>query len=45
MKKQPIKFSDYPFIVPNEKQLAKKMEGFLADIKACKTAHSVHIVS
>ena len=38
MKKQPIKFSDYPFIVPNEKQVIKKMEGFLAQIKECKTA-------
>ena len=38
MKKQPIKFSDYPFIVPNEKQCIKKMEGFLAKIKECKTA-------
>ena len=38
MKKQPIKFSDYPFIVPNEKQLVKKMEGFLTQIKECKTA-------
>ena len=38
MKKQPMKFSEYPFIVPNEKQLVKKMEGFLNEIKACKTA-------
>ena len=38
MKKQPIKFSEYPFIVPNEKQFVKKMEGFLAQIKECKTA-------
>ena len=38
MKKQPIKFSEYPFIVPNEKQCIKKMEGFLAKIKECKTA-------
>ena len=38
MKKQPIKFSDYPFIVPNEKQCIKKMEGFLAKIKECQTA-------
>ena len=38
MKKQPMKFSEYPFIVPNEKQCIKKMEGFLAQIKECKTA-------
>ena len=38
MKKEPIKFSEYPFIVPNEKQFVKKMEGFLAQIKECKTA-------
>ena len=38
MKKQPMKFSDYPFKVPNEKQMVKKMEGFLAQIKECKTA-------
>ena len=33
-----MKFSEYPFIVPNEKQLVKKMEGFLNEIKACKDA-------
>ena len=40
MKKQPLKFSDYPFIVPDEKQVVKKMEGFLAQIKECKDAES-----
>ena len=38
MKKQPMKFSEYPFIVPNEKQLIKKMEKFIVELKACKTA-------
>ena len=42
MKKQPLKFSDYPFIVPSEKQLVKKMEGFLAQIKECKTAEEAN---
>ena len=39
MSKQPIKFSEYPFIVPNEKQFIKKMEKFIADLKACKDAN------
>ena len=38
MKKQPIKFSEYPFIVPNEKQLVKKMEKFVEELKACQNA-------
>ena len=38
MKKEPMKFSDYPFIVPNEKQFVKKMEKFVAELKECKTA-------
>ena len=38
MKKQPIKFSEYPLIVPNAKRVAKKMEKFIADLKECKTA-------
>ena len=38
MKKQPMKFSEYPFVVPNEKQFVKKMEKFVADLKVCKTA-------
>ena len=38
MKKQPIKFSEYPLIVPTAKRVSKKMEKFIADLKACKTA-------
>ncbi len=38
MKKQPIKFSEYPLVVPTAKRVAKKMEKFIADLKACKTA-------
>ena len=38
MKKQPMKFSEYPFIVPNEKQVVKKMEKFVALLKECKDA-------
>ena len=40
MKKQPMKFSDYPFNVPNEKKFAKKMEGYIAELKECKDAKS-----
>ena len=38
MSKQPLKFSEYPFVVPNEKQFVKKMEGFIAELKACDNA-------
>ena len=38
MKKQPIKFSEYPLIVPNAKKLSKKMEKFVDDLKECKNA-------
>ena len=38
MSKQPMKFSDYPFIVPNEKQFVKKMEKFVEQLKACNNA-------
>ena len=38
MKKQPMKFSEYPFIVPNEKQIIKKMEKFVEQLRACKDA-------
>jgi M3 family oligoendopeptidase len=40
MKKQPIKFSEYPFIVPNEKQVIKKMAKFVEDLRACNDAPS-----
>ena len=38
MSKQPMKFSNYPFIVPNEKQFVKKMEKFVEQLKACDNA-------
>ena len=38
MKKEPMKFSDYPFVVPNEKQFVKKMEKLIAELKACDNA-------
>ena len=38
MKKQPIKFSEYPLVVPSEKRISKKMEKLLSDFKACSTA-------
>ena len=44
MSKQPMKFSDYPFIVPNEKQFIKKMEGFIEQLKACNDANEAHKV-
>ena len=44
MKKQPLKFSDYPFIVPNEKSFVKKMEGYVNELKACKSADEAYKV-
>ena len=38
MKKQPIKFSEYPLVVPNAKRIAKKMDKYIADLKACTNA-------
>ena len=38
MKKQPIKFSEYKLVVPNEKQMVKKFEKLVADLKACSNA-------
>ena len=39
MKKEPIKFSDYPLVVPNAKSIAKKMEKLIANLKACNNAN------
>ena len=39
MKKQPIKFSEYPLIVPNAKRLSKKMDKLISDLKACQNAN------
>ena len=38
MKKQPIKFSEYPLVVPNAKRFVKKMEKLINDFKACASA-------
>ena len=38
MSQQPMKFSEYPFNVPNEKKLIKKMEQFVTEFKACSNA-------
>ena len=38
MKRQPIKFSDYPFIIPDEKKYSKKCELFINQLKACQSA-------
>ena len=39
MSKQPIKFSEYPLVVPNAKKMIKKMEGFIAQLNACDNAN------
>ena len=39
MKKQPIKFSEYPLVVPNAKRLSMKMDKLISDLKACQTAN------
>ena len=39
MKKQPIKFSEYPLVVPTAKQISKKMDKLINDLKACQTAN------
>ena len=38
MKKQPIKFSEYPLVVPTARRLSKKMDKLISDLKACQTA-------
>ena len=38
MSKQPLKFSEYPFVVPTAKKITKKMEKLVADLKACDNA-------
>ena len=44
MKKEPIKFSEYPLVVPNGKQIVKKMEKLLADLRNCQTAGEAYKV-
>ena len=38
MKRNAIKFSDYKLVVPNEKKFAAKMEEFIRELNACKSA-------
>ena len=39
MKQRAIKFSEYPFIIPNLKKFEKKMNQFIAQLKACTNAN------
>ena len=39
MKKQPIKFSEYPLVVPNAKRMSKKLDKLVSDLKACQNAN------
>ena len=39
MSKQPIKFSEYPLIVPNAKKMSKKMDALIAKLKECDNAN------
>ena len=44
MKTAEIKFSDIPFIVPTEKRLINKLEGFIKDLKECGSARTASLV-
>ena len=35
-----MKFEDFPLIVPNEKKIAKKFEGFISELEQCKDAET-----
>ena len=39
MKKQPIKFSEYPLVVPSAKRMSKKLDKLVSDLKACQNAN------
>ena len=39
MKRQPLKFSEYPFVVPNAKRMSSKFEKLIDELKACKTSN------
>ena len=39
MSKQPIKFSEYPLVVPNAKRMSKKLDKLVSDLKACQNAN------
>ena len=40
MSKKPIKFSEFPLVMPNEKRLVAKFEQFIQELKECKDAPS-----
>ncbi|HHT66996.1 MAG TPA: M3 family oligoendopeptidase [Erysipelotrichaceae bacterium] len=44
MSKKAIKFSDYPFVVPNQKKIVAKMEKLVFDLKNCQTAKEAEAV-
>ena len=44
MSKQAIKFSQYPFEVPNEKKVVARLEKFVAELTAAKTAKEAEAV-
>ena len=44
MKTAEIKFSDIPFIVPTEKRLINKLEGFVQELKECGSARTASLV-
>ena len=44
MKQEAIKFSEYPFIIPNIKRFEKKMNQFIAELKACQNADEAYKV-
>ena len=43
MKVEPIKFSQYPFIVPTEKRTVNKLEKLLAEIKECGSINTAAV--
>ena len=44
MKTPEIKFSEIPFIVPTEKRMINKLEGFIKDLKECGSARTASLV-
>ena len=44
MKQEAIKFSEYPFIIPNIKRFEKKMNQFISELKACQNADEAYKV-
>ena len=44
MKTPEIKFSEIPFIVPTEKRMVNKLEGFVKELKECGSARTASLV-